>query len=226
MNIFLWIIGILFFLLLLIPFLKMRVTMNYIHNGKDDELTLQLKTFFGLIKYEMNFPLLAIDDESASLVFEEKSKSALGEKKKKKKFTVNEFIDDIIHFERLLKHVVGFHTIVRKFLKKMSLEKLNWETHIGTGDAALTGSSSGILWGIKGNVIGIVSNYMKLKVRPNILIQPQFQQMVLKTSFSCIVSFRIGHAILAGLKVLRHWKKGRTLFKKSTEQTSGRDINV
>ncbi|MDG5787005.1 DUF2953 domain-containing protein [Evansella sp. AB-P1] len=216
-----------FFLLLLLPFivfLKIKVNVTYMHNGKDDNLSLRFKVLF--FRYTVEVPVLAIDDESPSIVYKEERKSAIGEKEINEKFTLHRFLDDVKHFERFIKHVVGFHTIVRKFMKNVSVNEFYWETQMGAGDAALTGSSSGILWAIKGNAIGIMANYMKLKTEPKIKIDPQFQQMVLKTAFKCMVSFRIGHAILAGIKVLRHWKKGRTLFKKSMDQSSGRDLNV
>lgn len=210
-------------LLVLIIFMKIKVYINYSHDGKDDDLSLQMK-MLGFIKYTVKIPMLAIDDETPSVVYEEKRQSALGEKDIKEKFTIHRFLDDLRHFERFLKHVVGFHTIVRKFMKKVSINSFKWETEIGTGDAALTGSASGLLWGVKGNVLGIMTNYLRLKTRPQINVVPQFQQMLLKTSFECMVSFRIGHAIFAGIKVLRHWKKGRTLFKRT--DPAGRDINV
>jgi len=201
--------------------------MNYTHNGHDDEMTLQLKILFGLIKITRKIPLLAIDDESASIVYEEVDQSALGTREKKGKFTVQQFLDDLKHLERFLKHVVGFHTIVRKFMKKVTLKDFKWSSTIGTGDAALTGSTSGLLWGIKGNTLGIIANYMNLKNEPAIYVNPDFQQMVLKTNFSCMISFRLGYAIFAGLKVIRHWKKGKALFNKdNSEQTARRDIHV
>ena len=96
----------------------------------------------------------------------------------------------------------------------------------GAGDAAVTGSFTGILWALKGNVIGLVSNYFKLKQQPQIIVEPKFDQLMLNTSFSCIFSFRIGHAILAGIRFVRHFKKGRQFFSKNLEQRSGRKINV
>ncbi|MCD8508681.1 MAG: DUF2953 domain-containing protein [Bacillus sp. (in: Bacteria)] len=221
-----YIFGILIFLLLLplVLLIKIKIFASYEHNGRDDELTLQIQVL-RFIKYKVQVPLLAVDDESASIVYEEKRQSPLGEKQIKEKFTVHRFIDDVKHFQRLLKHVVGFHTIVRKFMQKMSVNEFYWATQLGTGDAAITGSATGAIWAIKGNVLGILTNYMKIKTMPEIYVNPDFQQMLLKTSFKCMVSFRLGHAMLAGLKVLRHWKKGKTLFK-GTDETAGRDLNV
>lgn len=214
-------------LLLLLPlllFIKIKIFISYAHNGKDDELTLRIQVL-RFIKYKVQLPMLAVDDESPSVVYEEKREGPLGKKEIKEKFTVQRFIDDLRLLQRFLKHVVGFHTIVRKFMKKTSIDDFHWTTKIGTGDAALTGSASGVIWGIKGNALGIITNYMKLKTTPEIEVLPDFQQMMLKTTFKCMVSFRLGHAMLAGLKVLRHWKKGKTLFK-GTDETAGRDLNV
>ncbi|UTR11392.1 DUF2953 domain-containing protein [Evansella sp. LMS18] len=225
MNIFLWILVILILLLLIMPFLKLRVLVTYLHDGKNDDLSLQF-SIFRIIKYTLNVPVIAVDKESPSIVYEEHTDSALGGTERKQKFTVDEFLFDLRKFEQLLNHVVGFHTIIRKFLKKVSMLKLRWVTQIGAEDAALTGSSSGAVWMIKGNVLGIISNYMRLKTAPEIEVIPYFQQIKLKTSLKCMVSFRIGHAILAGIKVLRHMKKGRALFSKNNDQTAGRDIHV
>ncbi|MBU9721119.1 MULTISPECIES: DUF2953 domain-containing protein [Bacillaceae] len=211
-------------LLLPIIFLKIKVFISYVHDGKDDELILQFKTFFNLIKYKITIPVLAVDDESPSVVYKEKRESALGTKEISEKYTLHRFLDDMKHFERFVKHVIGLHTIVRKFMSKVSVNEFHWKTLIGAGDAAITGSASGLLWAIKGNTIGIMSHYMQVKAEPKIYIEPEFQQLMVKTSFKCMVSFRIGHAILAGIKVLRHWKKGRTLFKVNTD--AGRDMNV
>ncbi|MBU9714655.1 DUF2953 domain-containing protein [Evansella tamaricis] len=214
-------------LALLLPFLiffKVKVYITYVHDGKDDDLSVKFTLLFGLIKYKIKVPVLAIDDESPSVFYKEKRESALGTKEMEEKFTLHRFLDDMKHFERFVKRVIGFHTIVRKFMKKVSINEFYWKTLMGTGDAALTGSTSGFLWATKGNIIGIMANYMKLKSEPKIEVVPEFQQMTLKTSFKCMVSFRIGHAILAGIKVLRHLKKGRTLFKVNTD--ARRDMNV
>ena len=226
MNILLWILAILTLLLILLPFLKMKIHIKYSHNGKNDDLFIQFKTVFGLIKYTINVPVIAIDDESASIAFEDKEDSAITHKERKQKFTVNEFIDDIRKLERFLKHVLGFHIILRKFLKKTKITDFNWKTDIGVEDAALTGSTSGLVWMIKGNTIGILANYTQFVGKPDIYVTPHFQQLILKTSFSCMVSFRIGHAIFAGIKVMRHWQKGKNKLNKNNDQTAGRDIHV
>ena len=59
---------------------------------------------------------------------------------------------------------------------------------------------------------------------PNISVQPQFQMAISQTSFKCMLQFRIGHAIIAGIKLLKFWKGGRPHFKsKSLSGLSSQD---
>ncbi len=47
---------------------------------------------------------------------------------------------------------------------------------------------------------------------PNLSVTPHFQFAILQTQLTCIFQFRIGHAILAGLKLIKFWKGGRPQF--------------
>ncbi|UCZ52285.1 DUF2953 domain-containing protein [Bacillus shivajii] len=222
-----WILIILLVIIIfmfILAILKLTLYVSYSHNGQDDEGLIQFRLLFGFIRYTVKIPLLAIDKESPSLVIEEET--GIGsDVEKKRKFNVFEFIYDLEQFERFLTHVFGFHTIVRNFMAKIHVNKLSWYTEIGTGDAALTGSISGVVWGIKGNVVGFAAHLFQLNVSPSIDVVPKFQEMELATKFECMVSFRIGHAILAGLKVIRHWQKGKP-FLQNPVRNARRDMNV
>ena len=96
------------------------------------------------------------------------------------------------------------------------MKRFEWHTIIGLGDAAHTGMITGAIWAIKGGIIGLISHYIKLKEMPKITVTPHFQAAVIQTEFTCIFQFRIGYAILAGLKLIKFWKGGRPNFKKKT----------
>ncbi|WP_245191126.1 DUF2953 domain-containing protein [Anoxybacillus tengchongensis] len=66
----------------------------------------------------------------------------------------------------------------------------------------------GLGWSIKYYIVAMVSKYMNVCSHPSISIVPFFQGAVSRTSFTCMIRFRIGYAILAGLKVVKHLKKG------------------
>ena len=42
----------------------------------------------------------------------------------------------------------------------------------------LTGMLTGAAWAVKGGILGIISNYCKLKVNPTLSVQPHFQLAV------------------------------------------------
>ncbi len=114
----------------------------------------------------------------------------------------------------IINHVVTLHTIVKRFLKKVHIKELYWHSELGLGDAVLTGQASGAVWTLKGLIIGTMARYMRMKQVPKLSITPQFQRLISQTDFSCMISFRAGHAIIAGLMIVKHWK-GRPLFSRA-----------
>ena len=90
---------------------------------------------------------------------------------------------------------------------------MEWHSVIGVGNAALTGTLTGALWSVKGGVLGVISNYMRLKDMPNLSITPSFQKAYSQTQLSCMIQFRIGYAMVAGLKLVKFWKGGKPKFK-------------
>lgn len=207
---------IIFILLVTLVLTKLTVILDYYHGNDNDHLKLEFKIWFGIIKYKKEIPLIKIDDNSPTLVV--KGKTKLGKDEK----TLNEDekqIDkkDIFHTlndaKELLQHVVKFHHIARNFLRKVNVKRVEWHTVIGVGDAAYTAVATGGIWAIKGSIIGIISHYMKLKEMPRMTVTPYFQYRVTQTRFRCMIHFRIGQAMLAGLKLIKFWKGGRPDFK-------------
>lgn len=221
---------VLLFLLLLIIFTKLTILINYYHHNDNDDLKVQFKVWFGLIKYKMNIPLIKIDDNSPSVVI--KGKTHMGEKSdettkdKEIQITPDNLISKIKDAKETIKHVINMNVIVRKFLKKTSIKQFEWHSLIGVGDAAYTGMSTGALWTIKAGIVGILSHYIKLKELPNLSVTPHFQVAIIQTRITCIFQFRIGYAILAGLKIIKFWKGGRPKLKKNENYSKKRTKSV
>lgn len=72
---------------------------------------------------------------------------------------------------------------------------------------------TGALWGAKGSIIGVLSSIMKMKNMPQMTVTPHFQMAISQTTFSCMIQFRVGHAMLAGIKLIKFWKGGKPRFK-------------
>ncbi|MEO2074742.1 MAG: DUF2953 domain-containing protein [Bacillus sp. (in: firmicutes)] len=224
------IVSLLLLLFLLIIFSKLTILLNYYHFNDNDDLKVEFRLWFGLIKYKIDVPLIKIDDDSPSIVVKRKKRK--GKKKEENNnVSVNQIDkDDVMtsfeNTKELLEHVFGLHKIVRKFFKKVSIKKFEWHSMVGLGDAAFTGMITGGIWAIKGSIIGLLSHYLSLKVMPELSVTPHFQAAVIQIRFTGIFQFRIGHAILAGLKLIKFWKGGKPHFKKKAKFSNEKTNSV
>jgi hypothetical protein len=214
-------LAILVFLLLLIIFTKLTILVNYYHHNDNDDLKVEFRIWFGLIKYKLNVPLIKIDDNSPSVVV--KSQSHMGDSapddpnETVSQITGSNILTRLEQRKETLRKVIHLHVIVRKFLQKITIKKFEWHSLMGVGDAAHTGMMTGALWAVKGGIIGLLSHYFRLKEVPNLSVTPHFQAAVIQTRLTCIFQFRIGHAILAGLKLIKFWKGGKPHLKGKTD---------
>lgn len=209
MNMLKWLLIILMILLFLVALMiltKITIYLNYRHLNDDDHLKIELRAWFGLIRYKKSIPLIKVDEDSPSLIVKSKGQD---ESENMSKITSHEMLRSLKKYQEILEHVFQLHTIVKKFLKKVSIHKLEWYSIIGVGDAAYTGTITGALWAIKGSITGLFSRYFSVREMPKLMVYPNFQQVITQTELSCMFQFRIGHAMVAGIKLVKFWKGAR-----------------
>ncbi|MFB1050830.1 DUF2953 domain-containing protein [Paraliobacillus sp. JSM ZJ581] len=95
---------------------------------------------------------------------------------------------------------------VIKYFKKISIEIEEWETTIGMKGAATTGMLTGILWTIKGSVLGLLDHLFYLKNAPIVHVYSDFEEPVFQSTCSCIFSLRLGQAINTFRKINQSMK--------------------
>jgi hypothetical protein len=217
-----FILIILLFLFILIIFSKITIYLNYYHHKDDDNLKVEMRLWFGLIRIKKQIPLIKVDDNSPSVILKESEKSneETENNEKIKQITPQKLINSLKNFREILEHVFQLNSIVKNFLKKVTIQRFEWQSAIGVGDAVYTGVAAGALWSVKGAIIGVLSNYLRMKEMPKIMVQPNFQQMVTSTDLLCMFQFRIGHAMLAGLKIVKWWKGSLPHLKPNNIMTS------
>ncbi|MCM3725409.1 DUF2953 domain-containing protein [Neobacillus cucumis] len=204
-------------LFLFIIFTKLTIYIYYSHFNDNDDLKIELRVWFGLIRYRIKVPVIKVDDDSPSIVV--KSKSHFGDTADEdtetdvNQLNQDDFLSKLQSVKYMLHKVFGMNVIVKKFLQKVTIKNFEWQTLMGVGDAAYTGMMTGALWAIKGGIIGLLSHYMRLKEMPQLTVTPHFQAAVIHTRLTCMFQFRIGHAILAGLKLIKFWKGGKPRLK-------------
>lgn len=201
--------------ILLILLTRVSITFSYSQVLNDVRIQVAFKMWYGLIRYKLDIPSVKMEDFPDSVVVEEKIEK--GKDQTVSQETINLETENMLVFFEDIKsfvgHIAGFHKIVRYFLKKVSLYDLQWNSVIGIGEAAHTGVMAGSFWALKSGVLTLLSRYIRLRTMPSVSITPHFQLMTVQTSIKCMIRFRIGHAILAGMKMVKFWKAGWPEFK-------------
>lgn len=219
MNIVKWLViflAVLLFLLMIVLATRLTIYLSYDHVQDNDHLKLELRVWFGLFRYKLKIPLIKIDENSPTIVL--KQEKQMGHQKKPskeetKQYSAEDLLNSFKDTKEILTHVIALHKIIRKFLKKITIKEFEWFTVAGIGEAAYTGMLIGALWAVKGSIVGVISLNMKLKVMPKINITPNFQRAYSQTTLRCMFQFRIGHAMLAGIKLIKYWKGGKPKFR-------------
>jgi hypothetical protein len=214
-----WLLVVLLFLILLlivIMFSKASIHIDFYHGNDNDQLTVIIKALAGLITFKKEIPMIKLDEDSPSVVIAEKTKTGPNETTKRqgeRSFDKEDLLDSLNDTKALMEHVVGLHIHVKKLLAKVKIKKLEWHTCVGIGDAASTAIVCGAIWSVKGGILGLLSRYMRLVASPVLTVTPNFQQLASQIILKCMFQITIGHAIWAGIKLVKYWKGGMPDFK-------------
>ncbi|MGC4376088.1 DUF2953 domain-containing protein [Fictibacillus sp. Mic-4] len=207
---------IVFFFVLL--FSKLTVQVYFSREKNNDHLRIKLR-LWGILSYTQEIPIIKFDPKDKAVVL--KQEKHAGQKtiaENKKKITIAEIIDGIEQFKRFLTHIAGFYTIIKRFLQKVTVKNIEWHSRIGLGDAASTAIAAGAMWGVKGNALGMLYRLVKVKGRPNLSVHPLFQGTTVQTRMSCMISFRIGQAIVVMIQLLKHWRASGAPIRSSNSK--------
>lgn len=207
-------------IVLLVILAKLTIVITYKHDADDDHLTISFQLFFGLIKYRIEVPVIEVATDTPTIETKQTIKKQLSVKQKTKHYSIEDFLNQLHHLKELAEQVIKLNYIVRQFLKKIVVKKFEWHSVVGIGNAAHTGILTGACWAVKGGFIGLVGNFMHMEKRPVVTITPNFQQLISQTRLTCMLQFRIGHAMLAGIKLIKNSKGGRPKLTTRSVKTS------
>lgn len=205
-----WILGIIVIVLL---FLIMAVLLSVVRfelwikkHGKDDEIVLNIRLLYGLIRLHYELPILKFENlKKGILIKVEKKKNILKKENGTKKTRVDKRKIDHWHREliKLLEATDSFLVWMKKTLLHLSILKLDWSTNISAGDAAYTAIATGMVWSIKGSMIGWLSYHVGMRTPPRLFVVPVYDDKPqFSTEISCIAQISCGYAIYAGLVLM------------------------
>lgn len=194
----LWLV---FFIILICFFIMLsplRVEVDFHHGKMKDQGTITFLGFWNLVRFRIKIPEIkwkgfdqGVEIETVSTI-QESETTITKDKIKRYRALSKKFIDRIDHFFRIL----------RKFLRNITCEKFHWETLVGTGNAAETGTLIGVMWGTNMTLLSLLGKGIKWKEPPVVQIYPAYAESAFEIKLHSIICFRIGHAILAITRLL------------------------
>ncbi|GGE77203.1 DUF2953 domain-containing protein [Priestia taiwanensis] len=205
MYIALWIVGVILVVLLLLLIMKITIEVHAFYTEEEKQVYVYVYMLFGLIRISID-----VLDE---LTNKNKAKNT-GEEEKDD----TEEIDKKAMLHSLIKSIGEIHTIVKKFLKRVTIRELTWHSSVGTGDAASTGMIAGICWTGKGWILGLMTSYFRVKDRIDMNVMPVFQGKGVRTEMKLRMSLRVWSVLICALSFLRYWRKQQVQYRALQEK--------
>jgi hypothetical protein len=190
-------------LMLLIQLVPVRINLYFLRENKDDFLSLRVSTFFSLIRFNVEIPVLT-QKTPLDLTMEAELKAGEDELVREKK---GEWSILDIEWEKVRAYLAYIQNnrrrlwfLLRFLTRSMLVEKLVFRVRVGTDDAALTGILGGIYWTLAGTLTALAQQWLRLKEQPVLAFNPDFTaEPVFAAKFDGVVSFRIGHLTIGSM---------------------------
>jgi hypothetical protein len=201
---------ILFGLVLLVGLSYLRIHFFFSRVKDHDLLSVQFKLLRGLLKFCIVVPYDQYRGVCSGILIK---LGALGKKQKskpdkpKQPFSPERLSDLFQWAKRALSHVDEVTDWLRDMFAHVKCSEFRWDTRLGVGDAAETAVATGMLWALKSSIIGFIFHYVVLEVKPQVTIQPQYNDTAFTTELSCHAKIRLGHIFLSvfrlGVRIVR-----------------------
>jgi len=208
-----------------ITFIEVNIIAKRDH--KDDQITVDIKALWGLVKFRYEVPAIKLLDLGKGILFK---KEQINDNTDQKMNASTEALNKrvIMHYvdlsRQLFKSTKGLIDWFKQLLSRVECTTLSWNSRIGLDDAAYTAQVVGIVWGIKSMLIEYLIRYVQLKqFPPQLEVMPQYNMWDYSTEIKTTIRIRIIYLLKAALdliirilrkpKGLRVWKK--VLLKRS-----------
>jgi len=182
-------------------FIKVTLTLQYTYQGSRHEMKIHISYLFGLIEMEIPVPEFISNANQSSGPMKGKQTTLWEEAMR-----TEDWPEKLINIKNAARIFLRTQGILNKFFLSTTVRRFEWRTAAGTGDAAMTGMIAGSIWGIKAGIIKLLAEHTKFKAQPIIEVIPYFQFRVAATSLTCMITFRAGKAIAAGIRFYRNVK--------------------
>ncbi|NLM52583.1 MAG: DUF2953 domain-containing protein [Firmicutes bacterium] len=189
-------------LVLLIQLIPVRINLFFVRENKDDYFSLGLSTFFSLLRYKMEVPVIKQETPlDLTMETEIKSRGKLM-REQQRKFSLRD-----LEWQKIKAQIDWFKknkqilSLLFNFLRRATVvEKLNLDLCFSLEDAFLTGMAAGLIWSFAGILAVPAQKCLRLKNQPQLSVMPDFSgKMDLKLRLEADLSLRLGHLTVGGL---------------------------
>jgi hypothetical protein len=215
-----------FFVLLVIYtilyWVDIKATLDYIRNEQDEWIVIYFYTRDGFLHYKYEIPLVSTENDRVKfkLVKGQGREIHTGTTKKDRLMPMDIYRKYVSIRTYLTDHKSMFEDI-RRYLNSRDIHvELDIKLKQGTGDAALTGLTCGLLWAAAGIVITYLSRYLKA-FKKRIAITPCFDKTIFEVDATCIFHVKLVHIIVVLIKI--YYKK--YLIKLKSKKTIGGEVS-
>jgi hypothetical protein len=183
-------------------FLQITISLSVSQRNEENDTRLMVSLLKGLLKFKIEIPKLALkelaDKPKVEIVGQVETAEGAPVTELKERIKISTLF---YYLKKIKEFIDNYWGIVSYLLKAVNINKLSWVTEFGTGDAAVTGVATGVVWTLKGGILTILSRYLTLKdKKPELQVIPRFQQGGLYLDLNCIFAIRIGHIIIATIR--------------------------
>ncbi|CAM3569773.1 DUF2953 domain-containing protein [Marinicrinis lubricantis] len=203
----LWVtLSILLLVILIVMFLHIHIHVQYKRRQENDRFIVELSALFGLFKYSLELPVIQFKGlEGVEFKTGTSTNNVMNQNKKEWDWEVgfHKVMEIVDRAKALLKHTYGMMDWSKDTMKHVKCVQLRWKTKLGVGDAAYTGVSVGIVWGIKSWFIGFLSSRLSMKAFPMLDVEPLYNQTALVLEGEARFRIRTFHAVVAMIHLLR-----------------------
>jgi hypothetical protein len=188
--------------LIVIMFMHVTISLKVSQRNEENDTRLIVSLLKGLLKFKIEIPKLALTEIANQPGIEVVGQVETAEGAPVKELKERAKISTVVHKLKIIKDFIdNYWGVVSYLLKAIKINKFSWVTEFGTGDAAVTGVATGVVWTLKGGILSILSRYLTLKdKKPELQVIPRFQQGGLYLDLNCIFAIRIGHIIIATIR--------------------------
>lgn len=207
-----WLLGLALLLVIIIAIISssIHIRVHYTRQRDNDNLIFDLRALFGIYRHRYKIPIVQFSEASKGLVLQTEQVNVKTNEKtsaKKEKITYERVVEFYKNAKLLVANAFHFTDWLRHTLKRVRCVKFRWCTEIGVDDAAQTGLLTGVVWGVKTSILGLIFNRITMDAKPQIAVNPQYNHPQFTTDLFAEAKISVFFALSAGIQLLwRIWK--------------------